>query len=71
MSFVTECSMNCFIKPIESVEDNAALAMTATIRRTNTEKFQKELGLESLQRDVSCKGYAYFTNYSPQTQDVN
>ena len=57
--------MNCFIKPIESVEDNAALAMTATIRRTNTEKFQKELGLESLQRDVSCKGYAYFTNYSP------
>ena len=38
--------------------------MTGTIRRTNTEKFQQELGLESLQRDVSCKGYAYFTNYS-------
>ena len=65
MPFVTKCSMNCFIKPIESVGDNAVLAMTGTIRRANTEKFQQELGLESLQRDVSCKGYAYFTNYSP------
>ena len=65
MPFVTKCSMNCFIKPIESVGDNAVLAMTGTIRRANTERFQQELGLESLQRDVSCKGYAYFTNYSP------
>ena len=38
-----------FHKKLESVEYNVALAMTGAIRRTNTEKLNQELGLESLQ----------------------
>ena len=37
----------------ESVQCNAALAMTGAIRGTNTEKLYQELGLESLQ--YRCK----------------
>ena len=38
-----------FHKKLESVQYNAALAMTSAIQGTNTEKLYQELGLESLQ----------------------
>ena len=38
-----------FLKKLESVQYNFALAMTGAIRGTNTEMGHQELGLESLQ----------------------
>ena len=39
-----------FIKNIESVQYNAALAITGAIRGTSKEKIYQELGFESLQQ---------------------
>ena len=49
MLFMTKCSMNRFIKKLESVQHNVALAMTVVIREINMKKLYQELGLESLQ----------------------
>ena len=49
MLFVTKRSINRFLKKLESVQYNFALAMTGAIRGTNTEMGYQELGLESLQ----------------------
>ena len=49
MSLMTKCSMNHFIKKLESVQYNFALAMTGAIRGTKTEKLYQKLGLKSLQ----------------------
>ena len=41
---------NSFHQKIESLQYNAALAITGTIRGTSKEKNDQELGLESLQQ---------------------
>ena len=40
--------MRVFVKKIESVQYNAALAITGTIKGTSREKLYRELGLEIL-----------------------
>ena len=41
---------NSFDERLESIQYNAALAITGTIRGSSREKFYQELGLESLQQ---------------------
>ena len=58
-----------FHKKLESVQYNTALAMTGTIRGTNTEKFYQELGIESLQdrrklRSL-CLFYKIYKDHTP------
>ena len=52
-----------FCKKLESVQYNAALAITGTIKGTSGEKFYKELGLESikLRRKLRCLCNVYKT----------
>ena len=69
-----------FCKSIESVQYNAALAITGTIKGTSRERLYQELGFESL-RDrrwyrrlvyffniVSLKSPAYLTSLLPDKQ---
>ena len=41
---------NCFDERLESIQYDAALAITGTIRGRSREKFYQELGFESLQQ---------------------
>ena len=56
-------------KKIEPVQYNAALPMTVSIRRTNTEKLYQELGLQSLQNRrklrMSCLFYKIYEDHTP------
>ena len=58
-----------FHKKLESVQYNAAIAMTGAIWGTNTEKLYRELGLESLQnrRQLGrlCLFYKIYKNHNP------
>ena len=59
-----------FQKKLESIQYNAALAITGTIRGTSREKICSELGIESLQyihwyRKL-CIFYKILTNMSPK-----
>ena len=47
---MTEHIILCFIRSIESIQYNAALAITSVIRGTSKEKIYQKLGFESLQQ---------------------
>ena len=55
---------------LESIQYNACLAITGTIRGTSKEKLYQELGLESLQLRLSYRKlgmfYKIYENKSPQ-----
>ena len=55
---------------LESIQYNACLAITSTIRGTSKEKLYQELGLESLQLRLSYRKlgmfYKIYENKSPQ-----
>ena len=48
--YMTKLTMILFIKKLESIQYDAALAITGAIRGTSSEKLYQELGLESLQQ---------------------
>ena len=58
-----------FYKKLESVQYNAVLAMTGTIRGTNTERLYQELGLEPLQNRHKlprlCLFYKIYKGHTP------
>ena len=63
-----------FQKKLETIQYNAALAITGVIRRTSREKVYSELGLESLQdrrwyRKL-CIFYKILNNMSPKYQKI-
>ena len=63
-----------FQKKLETIQYNAALAITGAIRRTSREKVYSELGLESLQdrrwyRKL-CIFYKILNNMSPKYQKI-
>ena len=60
MSFMIKCSINRFIKKLESVQYSAVLAMTDAIRGTNTEKLFQELRLESLENKPNLRRLCLF-----------
>ena len=63
---------NFFPPKLESIQCNAALAITGTIRGSSREKLSQELGLESLQQRRWFRGLCYFfkitKNQSPKYQ---
>ena len=60
---------NSFQKRIESIQDNACLAITGAIRGTSKERLYEELGLESFQHRrwyrKLCYLYKIVVNKSP------
>ena len=52
--------MNPFIKKMESIQYNAALAIADTIRGTSREKLYQELGLKSLRKRRWYRKLCYF-----------
>ena len=52
-----------FHQRIESIQYNAAIAITGAIRRTSSENFYQELGLESLRSRRWLKGEVWFKNH--------
>ena len=55
------------LESVQSVQYNAALAMTVVIRGANTEKLYQELGLESLQnrRKLRSLFYKLYKDHTP------
>ena len=51
---------NSFHQKTESLQSNAALAITVTIKRMSKEKIYKELGLHSLQQRLWYRKLYYF-----------
>ena len=51
---------NSFHDKLESIQDNAVLAITGTIRGSSREKLYQELGLESLQQRRWFRTLCYF-----------
>ena len=66
---MTRHLMNPSIKRIESIQYNAAIAITGAIRGTSSEKLYQELGLESLRSGrwlrKLCLFYKKYKNKSP------
>ena len=54
---------NSFHQRLESIQYNAALAITETIRGTSRESLYQELGFESLQSRRWFRNYLSFTKY--------
>ena len=54
---------NSFHQRLESLQYNAALAITETIRGTSRESLYQELGFESLQSRRWFRNYLSFTKY--------
>ena len=52
-----------FHKNVESIQYNAAIVITGTIRSISSEKLFLELGLESLKSRLWLRNYVYFTKY--------
>ena len=52
-----------FTSNIESIQYNAALAITGTIRGTSGEKIDKELGFENLNRRRWLRCFTTFTKF--------
>ena len=57
-----KCSINNFVTKLESVEYNAAWAMTNAILGTNTENPYQEYGQNSYKIDVSWEGCFFLPN---------
>ena len=59
-SFLINQKMRVFVKKIESVQYNAALAITGAVQGTSREKLYKELSLETLKSRRWLKKLCYF-----------
>ena len=54
-------SNDAFSNNLETVQYNAALAVTGAIKSTSREKLYQELGLEYLSKEDGWDAFAYFT----------
>ena len=59
-SFLTNQKMRFFVRKIESVQYNAALAITEIIQGTSGGKLYKELGLETMKSRIWLQKMYYF-----------